>query len=65
MLSVRQTNPYKEALRGYCINHKSEAQAALDDPRCWRCESHGITAKESYMQGVDPDQQREVFVGEK
>lgn len=46
-------------------SHESEAQAALENPWCWRCQSHGITAKKSYMQGVDPAQQREVFVNEK
>ena len=29
--------------------------------RCWRCQSHGICAKESCYKGVEPAQEREVL----
>ena len=35
---------------GYC----------LETPKYWKCQNHGISARESCIQGVEPEQERKV-----
>lgn len=39
-------DPCMETQRGYFLNCEGEALIVLEITRCWRCQSHGVPAKD-------------------